>query len=109
MNYYGEEKHRSGDAHIIQGSSLFVLLILNPSLVSTLSFACRIVKKFKNALGLGSSKRTNKHIQFPSDSNSVVGSQSNQDSNAMSVDQASQESGGQQVDQEELIHVLTSD
>jgi hypothetical protein len=67
------------------------------------------MKKFKNALGIGSSKRANKHIQFPSDSNSTAGSKSNQDSNAISIDQASQESGGQQVDQEEPIHVLTSD
>ena len=68
------------------------------------------MKKFKGAMGIGSSKKkANKHVQFPSDDISVVGSQSNHGSNAMSVDQASQESGGQQVDQEELIHVLTSD
>ena len=61
------------------------------------------MKKFKNALGIGSSKRANKHILFPLDSNSAMESQSNQDSNAMSIDQASQESG------EATIRVLTSD
>jgi len=69
------------------------------------------MKKVKNIFGLGSSKRTNKHILFPSDSQSALGSQGNQDINAMSVDQVSQVSGGQQVDQDTqaAIHVLTSD
>ena len=67
------------------------------------------MKKFKNALGIGSSKRANKHILFPSDSNSAMESQSNQDNNAMSIDQASQGSGGQLVDQEATIRVRTSD
>jgi len=84
-------------------------VVIHTSLVSSLLFACRIMKKFKNALGIGSSKRANKHILFPSDSNSAMESQSNQDNNAMSIDQASQGSGGQLVDQEATIHVLTSD
>ena len=62
------------------------------------------MKKFKGALGIGSSKKkANKHIQFPSDDNSAAGSQNNYGSDAMSVDQASQESG------EATIRVLTSD
>ena len=60
------------------------------------------MKKFKGALGIGK-KKANKHIWFPLDDNSTVGSQSNHGSDAMSVDQASQYSG------EETIHVLTSD
>jgi len=62
------------------------------------------MKKFKAAMGIGSSKKkANKHVRFPSDDISVAGSQSNHGSNAMSVDQASQESG------EATIRVLTSD
>jgi len=42
------------------------------------------MKKFKGALGIG--KKANKHIRFPSDDNSVPGSQSNHGSDAMSID-----------------------
>ena len=60
------------------------------------------MKKFKGVLGIGK-KKANKHIRFPSDDNSAVGSQSNHGSDAMFINQASQESG------EATIHVLTSD
>ena len=54
------------------------------------------MNKLKDAIGL-EKKKSNKHIHFPSEDDSAVGSQSHHGSDAMSVNQASYESGDQEA------------
>jgi len=63
------------------------------------------MNKLKDAIGLGKKKKSNKHICFPSDDDSMSRSQSHHGSDAMSIDQASHDSG----DQEAPIRIVTSD